>query len=315
MDNILVEKYRPNSIKDVCGQKHIIDDFKKFVEQKSIPHLLFYGAPGNGKTSTAIALSKDILGDVHYVNFLELNASDSRKIEHVRNIVKAYAKQAPMQAEFRIILLDEVDSMGIVAQMALKRIMEKFTKNCRFILTCNHIHKLDDAIISRGTTYNFLPLKNEDISERLGFICGKENIPADKPALDYIAQSSNGDIRRAINRLQSIATRGKVTMDSVFSDKLEGNFLFLLKALFKDKSIVAARQAFRNVQNEGVATRELIMRLHNYIIEHEDFIQKEKIGGLTRIFRNTEVNLILGTTPQLEVDVMFFDIIDLLSDI
>jgi len=313
VDNVLVEKYRPEKIADIVGQKHIRSDFENFVKQKNIPHLLFYGNAGIGKTTTAIALAKDILGEVFYVNFLELNASDSRKIKHVRETIKVYAKQAPMGTNFRIILLDEVDSMGIIAQMALKRIMEKFTKSCRFILTCNHIHKLDDAIISRCATYNFLPLQSEDISERLEYICGQEKIPVDAQALTYLADNSGGDVRRAITRLQSVASSGAVNMDNVYSDKIEGNFLFIVKALFKDRNWLATRQAFLKVQNEGVGVREIILRLHNYIISHEGIVPSEMVGGLARLFRDAEVNLILGTTPQLEVDVMFFDIIDLLT--
>jgi len=313
VDNILVEKYRPEKVSDIVGQSHIKKDFANFVTQKNIPHLLFYGNAGIGKTTTAIALAKDILGEAFYVNFLELNASDSRKIEHVRETIKVYAKQSPMGAPFRIILLDEVDSMGIVAQMALKRIMEKFTKSCRFILTCNHIQKLDAAIISRCATYNFLPLKKEDIADRLTHICEKENIPNTADAILYIANNSNGDIRRAIIRLQSIATSGAVNMDNVYSDRIEGNFLFIVKAIFKDKNWVASRQAFNKVLHEGLSAREIIFRLHNYIIEHS-IIEDGKIGGAARIFRNTELNLIIGTTQQLEVDVMLFDLIDYLAD-
>ena len=314
VDNILVEKYRPEIVSEIVGQNHIRVDLLNFAKTKNIPHLLFYGTAGTGKTTTAIALAKEILGDVFYVNFLELNASDSRKIEHVRNTIKVYAKQAPMQADYRIILLDEVDSMGIIAQMALKRIMEKFTKNCRFILTCNHIHKLDDAIISRCATYNFLPLKPEDIRNRLGIICEKENIKADVPALSYIADNCGGDIRRAIIRLQSISTSGVVSMDSVYSDRIEGNFLFLVKSLFKDMHWTSSRQAFNNVRQEGIDTRELILRLHNYVIAHPDLVPGSKIGRLTGLFRNAEVNLILGTTPQLEIDAMLFDIQALLVE-
>ena len=312
VDDILVEKYRPDTVKEVVGQKHIRQDLEKFVDRKNIPHLLFYGMAGIGKTTSAIALGKDLLGDTFNVNFLELNASDERGINTVRDKVKFFARSVPVQVKFRIILLDECDALTPDAQNALRRIMEKYMKTCRFILCCNTIGKVISPLISRCATYNFLPLQVEDISERLGFICSKESITTDAQSLKYIAESVDGDIRRAIVRLQSVASNGTVNMENIYNDKIEGSFLFIVKSLFQDKNWLASRQGVQQYRNEGCEIRELILRLHNYVIR-SNIVPIGTIGGIIRLFREAERDLILGLYPQIAVDVMLFEIITLLS--
>lgn len=311
-NDILVEKYRPESIKDICGQKHIMKDFTKFVGNKSIPHLLLYGLAGIGKTLTAIALAKDILGETFSVNFLELNASDARKIDDVRTTVKQYTKQAPVQANFRIILLDEVDNMGKDAQMALKRIMEKYAGTCRFILTCNRIHKLDSAIISRCSTYNFHQLSKDEVALILKKICNNEDFKYSDEALFYIAESTNGDVRRAIMRLQSIASTGEISMDAIYNDKLEGNFLQAINCILNEKNWLAARQSIQKYIVEGGEIRDFLLRLNNYVI-NKKLLSIDKIGKLCRILREADKNLLLGLSEQLEIDAMLFDILEILS--
>ena len=176
MDDIFVEKYRPKKIEEVSGQKHIKQDLTNFVKTRDIPHLLFYGSAGIGKTTCAIALGREILGTSWKINFTELNASNDRGIDIIRSQVMRIAKSSPVNAPYRILLLDEADALTPAAQNALKRIMELYSKNCRFILCCNNVQNLITPITSRCANYNFLPLGNEDIVERLQTICGKENI-------------------------------------------------------------------------------------------------------------------------------------------
>ena len=144
-----VEKYRPQKLEDVVGQKQIINRLEKYVGEKSMPNLMFTGPAGVGKTTTALALVKSILGEYWRQNFLELNASDARGIETVRNNIKNFCRLKPVGAPFRIIFLDEVDNMTKDAQHALRREMEMYTKTASFILSCNYSSKIIDPIQSR----------------------------------------------------------------------------------------------------------------------------------------------------------------------
>ena len=199
-----VEKYRPQNLEDIVGQKQIITRLEKYVGEGSMPNLMFTGPAGVGKTTTAIALVKSILGEYWKQNFLELNASDARGIETVRNDIKNFCRLKPIGTPFRIIFLDEVDNMTKDAQHALRREMEMYTKTASFILSCNYSSKIIDPIQSRCAIFRFAPIKSE------GF-------EADDKGIETIVYFAEGDMRKAVNVLQAATSEGEaVTEDSVY---------------------------------------------------------------------------------------------------
>ena len=193
--------------------------------------------------------------------------------------------------------------------------MEKCAKTCRFILCCNIVSKVIPPLISRCATYNFLPLQKEDIRKRLELICSKESITADFQSLNYISESVDGDIRRAIVRLQSVSSNGTINMENIYNDKIEGSFLFIVKSLFQDKNWLAARQGIQQYQNEGCGVRELILRLHNYMVRNNHIVINNHItiGKIVKLFRDAERDLVFGLTAQIVIDDLLFEIIDALK--
>ncbi|KAI4702772.1 hypothetical protein J4E89_010306 [Alternaria sp. Ai002NY15] len=210
-----VEKYRPNSLDDVEGHKDIIATINKFVDSNRLPHLLLYGPPGTGKTSTVLALARRIYGNNNMRQMvLELNASDDRGIDVVREQIKTFSstKQifsaAPKAgdsslATFKLIILDEADAMTATAQMALRRIMEKYTANTRFCIIANYTHKLSPALLSRCTRFRFSPLKDQDIRNLVDKVIEEEKVNITQDATDSLVTLSKGDMRRALNVLQA----------------------------------------------------------------------------------------------------------------
>ncbi|MBR5504358.1 MAG: replication factor C small subunit [Methanobrevibacter sp.] len=211
-----VEKYRPQTLDDIVGQKHIVGSLKKYVDQGSMPNLMFTGPAGVGKTTSALALVKAILGDYWRQNFLELNASDARGIETVRTNIKNFCRLKPVGAPFRIIFLDEVDNMTKDAQHALRREMEMYTKTCSFILSCNYSSKIIDPIQSRCAIFRFAPIKAEEIEERLKYIAEAEGCEYEEEAIKTIVLFGEGDMRKSVNMLQSAASTGNITEDHVY---------------------------------------------------------------------------------------------------
>ena len=212
-----VEKYRPQKLEDIVGQKQIVGRLEKYVGEGSMPNLMFTGPAGVGKTTTALALVKSILGEYWRQNFLELNASDARGIDTVRDRIKSFCRLKPVGAPFRIIFLDEVDNMTKDAQHALRREMEMYTKTASFILSCNYSSKIIDPIQSRCAIFRFAPLKAEEIKQRLQFICENEGFETTEEGLDSIVYFAEGDMRKAVNVLQAATSDGEaVTEDSVY---------------------------------------------------------------------------------------------------
>ncbi|KAK8077053.1 hypothetical protein PG996_003223 [Apiospora saccharicola] len=210
-----VEKYRPETLDDVSGHQDILATINKFVDTNRLPHLLLYGPPGTGKTSTILALARRIYGEQNVRQMvLELNASDDRGIDVVREQIKTFAStkqiftmgggsRAGGMASFKLIILDEADAMTNTAQMALRRIMEKYTANTRFCIIANYTHKLSPALLSRCTRFRFSPLKENDIRVLVDKVIVEENVKISADATDALVRLSKGDMRRALNVLQA----------------------------------------------------------------------------------------------------------------
>ena len=199
----LVEKYRPNSINDVFLEEKNLTCINHFIEKKNFPNLLFYGPSGTGKTSTIIAMAKEIYKEKYNLMVLELNASDNRNIQVVRKIIKEFAScKTLFNSGYKLIILDEVDSMTNDAQFCLRRIMETYCENVRFCFICNFVGKIIPAIQSRCSKFKFSNLKNEQITYRLDVIMKEENIEINKKILDVIMVYCNGDMRKILNYIQ-----------------------------------------------------------------------------------------------------------------
>ncbi|CAJ0546273.1 Ff.00g097460.m01.CDS01 [Fusarium sp. VM40] len=212
-----VEKYRPKTLSDVTAQDHTVDVLQRTLQSSNLPHMLFYGPPGTGKTSTVLALAKELYGpEMIKSRVLELNASDERGISIVREKVKNFARMQLTNAApgykdkypcppFKIIILDEADSMTQDAQSALRRTMETYSKITRFCLICNYVTRIIDPLASRCSKFRFKSLDQSNAKKRLEEIAEKEGVPLEDGAVDALIKCSEGDLRKAITYLQSAA--------------------------------------------------------------------------------------------------------------
>ena len=217
-EEIWIEKYRPKKLDSIVGQEEVIKRLKSYVQSRNLPHLLFSGSPGVGKTAAALCVARELFGEAWTNNFTELNASDERGIDVVRHKIKNFARTAPLgEAEFKIIFLDEADSLTSDAQSALRRTMEKYTSSCRFILSCNYSSKIIEPIQSRCAVYRFKPISSAAVEERIKYIAKEEGVTLTDDGLEAIRYVAAGDMRRAINALQAAAMLDKnVNMDAIY---------------------------------------------------------------------------------------------------
>ncbi|KAL0575184.1 Subunit of heteropentameric Replication factor C (RF-C) [Marasmius crinis-equi] len=199
-----VEKYRPVTLDDVVSHKDITSTIEKFIEKNRLPHLLFYGPPGTGKTSTIIAVARRIYGPDFRKQILELNASDDRGIDVVREQIKQFAETRTLFSKgFKLIILDEADMMTQAAQAALRRVIEQYTKNVRFCIICNYVNKITPAIQSRCTRFRFSPLPIREVERRLDTVIEGEKVKLTEDGKQALLKLSKGDMRRALNVLQA----------------------------------------------------------------------------------------------------------------
>src|SRR4030042_2886004 len=198
------EKYRPKRLDDMVDQKTIVERLKSFVKSRNVPHCIFAGPPGTGKTTAALCLARDLYGDGYREHLLELNASDERGIDVVRDTVKTFARVKSIgEIPFKIMILDEADNMTSDAQQALRRTMERYTETCRFIMCANYSGKIIEPIQSRCAPFRFSHLPRKEQDEYLNTITAKEQIKLTVDGLDAIFEVCGGDLRKAINTLQA----------------------------------------------------------------------------------------------------------------
>ena len=205
--DIWTEKYRPNTFEEVAGQQEVVKRVRSLSQAMNIPHLLFAGPAGIGKSTLALIIVKELYKETWKDNYLELNASDERGIDVVRQKVKDFARTKSLgKVPFKVIFLDEADALTKEAQQALRRTMENYTNTCRFIMSCNYSSKIIDPIQSRCVVLRFKILEKKDIKNRLDLIAENENLTITPEALDTIYETSEGDCRKAINLLQATAS-------------------------------------------------------------------------------------------------------------
>jgi replication factor C small subunit len=227
--SIWTEKYRPQSFDQIHGQKEIVKKIKAFVESGSMPHLLFSGPAGIGKTTLSLVIAKQLFGDSWRQNTLELNASDERGIDVIRVKVKDFARtKAIGDVPFKLIYLDESDALTRDAQQALRRTMENYTRTCRFVLSCNYSSKIIDPIQSRCAVFRFKPLSEEEIFSVIDKIVQNEDLVINKEAKKALFEVCHGDCRRLENIMQSCA---------VIKKEIDSELIYSMASVAKPKEV------------------------------------------------------------------------------
>ncbi|CAN9501018.1 unnamed protein product [Ophioblennius macclurei] len=285
-----VEKYRPKSVDEVAFQEEVVAVLKKSVEGADLPNLLFYGPPGTGKTSTILAAARELYGpELYRQRVLELNASDERGIQVVREKVKNFAQLTVAGTRpdgkacppFKIIILDEADSMTAPAQAALRRTMEKESRTTRFCLICNYISRIIEPLTSRCSKFRFKPLASEVQEKRLLQICDAEKLKFSSESMAALVQVSEGDLRKAITFLQSAArlsVDGEITERHVVeiagvvpSKMVDGLLQTCYTGTFEKLEVEV-----RNLVDEGYAATQILSQMHESVVEEPRLSDKQK---------------------------------------
>ncbi|MDC0045772.1 replication factor C small subunit [Candidatus Poseidoniales archaeon] len=318
MSEMWVERHRPRTVADIKGQKAVVDRLRAYAEKRTFPHLLFAGPPGTGKTTAALALTRDVFGESYRMNLLEMNASDERKLESIRTKVKGFAKTAPVPGtSFKVIFLDEADALTPDAQGALRRIMEQNSQTCRFILSCNYSSKIIEAIQSRCAVFRFRPLAGDQVGEMINSVAASEDISLEKEASDAIVHVSLGDLRKAITALQVAASLSStVTRDLIYEttatappEELHGYLL----ACREDGFQPARRRLKGLLDKYGLAGTDMVNQLHRGLGDVAFLDEKQKLA-VTEAMAETDFRMVEGGGEALQLDAMTATICSLLKN-
>uniref|UniRef100_A0A6T7FPT8 AAA+ ATPase domain-containing protein n=1 Tax=Attheya septentrionalis TaxID=420275 RepID=A0A6T7FPT8_9STRA len=300
-----VEKYRPKRLEDLVAHDDIISILTKLIDSDNLPHLLLYGPPGTGKTSTIVAAAKRMYGSAAAYSSmaLELNASDARGIDVVRNEIKEFAGTRQLfNKGIKLIILDEADSMTNDAQFALRRVIEKYTKNARFCLICNYVSKIIPALQSRCTRFRFAPLSRAQIHDRLVEVATAEDCKTTDDGIDAILALAGGDMRRVLNLLQSTAMSSEVIdQTSVYLTSgapLPADMTIILDLLFNHPFTHAYENVVSICSIKGYALADVLEDLTVMItaMELPPGILADLLDGMS----NVEHRLAFGTDEKIQ---------------
>lgn len=316
-----VEKYRPESLDDMIGQEGVIDIMNGFLNEvkeegkNELPHFLFSGPTGVGKTATAEAFARDLWGDEWRQHWVEKNASDDRGIDVIRNEIKKVARQKSTSGGFRIVFLDEVDNVTKPAQKALRRTMEKYSDSTKFILSCNYPAQLIDAITGRCNHRRFTPVDTEKLTQHLKMIADEEDIDYEMEALEFIAEAKEGKVRNAIQELQALGTTKELTLEwakseisDVTREEIRDIFQLIKSSVDDDTKKREIDEEVIKLYQSGVTPREILIGLYDYILEQEPSMVKtlSKIGEI-------DANISRGSDPLLQLRCFLFFLVGKVS--
>jgi replication factor C small subunit len=267
---IWAEKYRPRNLSDVINQRHVVERMKAFVRDKNVPHLMFAGPAGTGKTTMGLAVARELYGSDWRKNVLELNASDERGIDVIRHKVKEFARTRPIGGvPFRIIILDEADALTQDAQQALRRTMESYTNVSRFFLICNWSSKIIEPIQSRCAVFRFRSLSEDDIKTYIDRIADKEKLKITEGAISSIIEITEGDLRRVSNLMQSAASLGgEVNEDVVFdaANRARPNDVREMVKMALAGNFVESRKMLQELLlKQGLSGGDVLSEIHRQI--------------------------------------------------
>jgi len=276
------EKYRPKKLAEIINQKHIVERVKAFVSNRNVPHMLFAGPAGCGKTTLSLCVARELYGKEWRANVLEKNSSDERGIDVIRGDIKNFARTRPMgDVPYKIIILDEADALTQEAQQALRRTMETYTNVSRFILIANYSSKIIEPIQSRTAVFRFKPLTAEDMKKFANRIVEGEKLKMTNDAVDALIYLSEGDLRRVANLLQSSAALGgKITEDIVYdvaSQAKPDDVKRMLEAALKGKFEDARQMLQEMLLKQGLSGGDVIREIHKQIYSLDGLSEEMKV--------------------------------------
>ena len=307
---IWTEKYRPKTFSEIKGQTKIVERTKAFVDQGNMPHLLLAGPAGVGKSTLALVVARELFGDTWKRNFLELNASDERGIDVVRHTIKEFAKvRAIGDVPFKIIFLDECDSLTKEAQQALRRTMENFVTSTRFILSCNYSSKILDPIQSRCTIFRFKPLTEEELKDYVVNIITNEGINMTNPTetINALVDLSSGDVRRVTNILQSCAAiESEINKELIYSlvSAAEPSEIKEIISLALNRKFSQSRDLLlKTMLKHGLSRTDALKQIQKETIKSEEISEEKKIDLIDKC-GEIEFRMVEGSDEFIQLEAL-----------
>lgn len=308
-----VEKFRPKKLNDVLSHENVISALKTLIKKNQFPHLILSGPPGTGKTSAIMACATELYGSNYPVMVLDINASEERGIEVVRNKIKDFISTKGIFLNnksnmFKLVILDEADAMTIDAQSMLMSVIEKYTINVRFCLICNYIKKISPSIQSRCTAFKFSPLSSKDITKKINEIGKTMNLDVNQTGIDTIIKISRGDMRKVLNILQAT---------SMTYDKINSRNVTLcigyptpddMKCIYKNLIENPYTECYKNISDiitkNGYSLMDIITELTDLIISNymkKNGMSSAKVIGILSNLRDIEMNLTLCPSELIQL--------------